>query len=60
MRCRKLPFECQVAALCDADRRTKHSATAYVAAAVSVNALAEVYAKRQRRFARIARRMVRR
>ena len=59
MRHRKLLFECQVAALCDADNRTKHGATAYVAKAVSVHDLADTYAKRQRRLRRIARRLVR-
>lgn len=56
---RKLFFECQVAALCDADKRKTHKGTGFVARAASVHAMAEAHSNRCRRFQRMAERMVR-
>lgn len=53
-------FALHVASLCDADKRNTHSGTAFVSRIASVHSMHEVYIKRNRRFHRIAQRLVKR
>ncbi len=53
-------FPMIIASLCDADNRTKHFATAYVAGRAEVHSYHAAYIKRTRAYHRIAKKMVQR